>query len=58
MLYSLRTVVVWKRSRDGVNEIKMLGLTLKVTSMDRIRNEFIRRIKSKIFTNKSRDKLV
>lgn len=43
MLYSLRTVVLRKRSRKG--SMKLSRLTMKVTSMERIRNEFIGRTK-------------
>lgn len=43
VLYSVRSVVLRKRSRKG--SMKLFRLTMKVTSMERIRNEFIRRTK-------------
>lgn len=43
VLYSVRSVVLRKRSRKG--SMKLFRLTMKVTSMERIRNEFIGRTK-------------
>ena len=42
MLYGLETVVLTKRGGDEVAELKMLLLSLRVTIMDNIVNEYIR----------------
>ncbi|KAI5086621.1 hypothetical protein C0J45_23316, partial [Silurus meridionalis] len=42
MLYGLETVALSKRHELEVAELKMLGFSLGVTTMDKIRNEFIR----------------
>ena len=45
MLYGLETVALTKRQEAEIEvaELKMLRFSLGVTSMDKIRNEYIRR---------------